>query len=85
MDDVFDDAPFIGPVRAIDPDRVTYTVIQAAYLLNLTVGVTLRYMQEGIIPGERIRGCWVVPRTRFHAWLDALPDARAEPSEGKGF
>jgi excisionase family DNA binding protein len=61
---------FAGPAPTIDPNRLTYTVTEAAYLLNLSRGLAYQYVREGIIPAERIGRRWVVPRGRFHAWLD---------------
>lgn len=69
-----DDAPYVGPALAIDPHRLTYTVPEAAYLLNLSRGLAYQYVREGVIPAERIGRRWVVPRGRFHAWLDGLRD-----------
>lgn len=67
-----DECPFVGPEPTIDPHRLTYTVTEAAYLLNLSRGLTYQYVREGVIPAERIGRRWVVPRRRFHAWLDGL-------------
>jgi excisionase family DNA binding protein len=69
-----DDAPYVGPVPTIDPHRLTYTVDEAAYLLNLSRGLAYQYVREGVIPAERIGRRWVIPRRRFHAWLDGLQD-----------
>lgn len=65
-----DEAPYVGPVPTIDPHRLTYTVPEVAYLLNLSRGLAYQYVREGVIPAERIGRRWVVPRGRFHAWLD---------------
>ncbi len=67
-----DEGAFTGPARSIDPHRLTYTVVEAAYLLNLSRGLAYQYVREGVIPAERIGRRWVVPRGRFHAWLDGL-------------
>jgi excisionase family DNA binding protein len=69
-----DDAPYAGPVPTIDPHRLTYTVDEAAYLLNLSRGLAYQYVREGVIPAQRIGRRWVIPRRRFHAWLDGLQD-----------
>jgi excisionase family DNA binding protein len=66
------DSPFVGPVPTIDPRRLTYTVTEVAYLLNLSRGLAYQYVREGVIPAERIGRRWVVPRGRFHTWLDGL-------------
>jgi len=49
-------------------------VDEAAYLLNLSRGVAYQYVREGVIPAERIGRRWIIPRRRFHAWLDGLSD-----------
>ena len=54
----------------IDTARLTYTVDEVARLLNLSRGVTYQYVRDGLIPAERIGRRWLVPRKRFHAWLD---------------
>ncbi|MGH3773702.1 MAG: helix-turn-helix domain-containing protein [Pseudonocardiaceae bacterium] len=65
-----DDTLFTGPAPTIDPNRLTYTVTEVAYLLNLSRGLAYQHVRDGIIPAERIGRRWVVPRGRFHAWLD---------------
>jgi excisionase family DNA binding protein len=69
-----DDAPYVGEVPTIDPGRLTYTVDETAYLLNLSRGLAYQYVREGVIPAERLGRRWLVPRRRFHAWLDGLTD-----------
>ena len=49
----------------------TYTVKEVATLLGLSLGGTYQAIRAGEIPAKRIRGRWIVPRHRFHAWLDA--------------
>ena len=54
----------------IDTTRLTYTVDEVAHLLNLSRGITYQYVHDGVIPAERLGRRWLVPRKRFHAWLD---------------
>ncbi|GAA2538863.1 helix-turn-helix domain-containing protein [Pseudonocardia hydrocarbonoxydans] len=54
----------------IDTARLTYTVDEVAYLLNLSRGVAYQYVRDGVIPAERIGRRWLIPRKRLHAWLD---------------
>ncbi|GID32669.1 helix-turn-helix domain-containing protein [Paractinoplanes brasiliensis] len=49
----------------------TYTVKEVAGLLRLSLGGTYQAIRAGEIPAKRIRGRWIVPVHRFHAWLDA--------------
>ncbi|MEU4801227.1 helix-turn-helix domain-containing protein [Actinosynnema sp. NPDC023587] len=62
-----------GSVPVIDSNRLIYTVDEAAYLLDLSRGAAYQAVREGTIPAERVGRRWIIPRKRFHAWLDALP------------
>jgi excisionase family DNA binding protein len=54
----------------IDTKRLTYTVEEVAYLLNLSRGIAYQHVRDGVIPAERVGRRWLIPRKRFHAWLD---------------
>ena len=54
----------------IDTARLTYTVDEVAHLLNLSRGITYQRVRDGAIPAERVGRRWLIPRKRFHAWLD---------------
>lgn len=54
----------------IDTGRLTYTVDEVAYLLNLSRGIAYQYVRDGVIPAERIGRRWLIPRKRLHDWLD---------------
>jgi excisionase family DNA binding protein len=54
----------------IDTARLTYTVDEVAYLLNLSRGIAYQYVRDGVIPAERVGRRWLIPRKRLHAWLD---------------
>ncbi|GAA3962844.1 helix-turn-helix domain-containing protein [Actinoplanes auranticolor] len=60
----------------------TYTVKEVAALLRLSLGGTYQAIRAGEIPAKRIRGRWIVPVHRFHAWLDAQDNdpASAQPA-----
>jgi excisionase family DNA binding protein len=63
--------------RAQEPDpalskRAVYTVVEVAKLLSLSRGSAYALVRDGTIPALRLGGRWVVPRGRFHAWLDSL-------------
>ena len=51
-------------------DRMTYTVDEVADLLGLSRGSAYKYAREGGIPAIRMGRRLVVPKARFHAWLD---------------
>ena len=62
-----------------------YTVADVAQLLGLALGSTYAMVRTGQIPAKRIGGRWVIPRRRFHAWLDDLPEATdAEVAQALG-
>ncbi|MEV6707765.1 helix-turn-helix domain-containing protein [Micromonospora wenchangensis] len=52
------------------PVRAVYTVKEVAAMLSLSVSSAYALVRAGQIPAERLGRRWVVPRTRFHAWLD---------------
>jgi excisionase family DNA binding protein len=54
--------------------RAVYTVVEVAQLLSLSRGSAYALVRNGTIPAVRLGSRWVVPRTRFHAWLDSLVD-----------
>ncbi len=66
------------------PEPLTYTVRQVATLLGLSLGSTYALVREGTIPATRLGGRWVIPRTRFHTWLDAITDAPADAVSATG-
>ncbi len=58
------------PAATIDTKRLTYTVDEVAYLLNLSRGIAYQYVRDGVIPAERVGRRWLISRRRLHAWLD---------------
>lgn len=66
------------PDRAGTPapvGRAVYTVKEVAEMLNLNLGGTYALIRSGDIPAIKLGGRWAVPKKRFHAWLDDLPEA----------
>jgi excisionase family DNA binding protein len=57
-------------------ERAVYTVAEVAQLLSLSRGTAYALVRDGTIPALRLGGRWVVPRARFHAWLDSLEDIK---------
>ncbi|MFI7604804.1 helix-turn-helix domain-containing protein [Micromonospora sp. NPDC049366] len=55
------------------PVRAVYTVKEVAAMLSLSVSSAYALVRAGQIPAERLGRRWVVPRSRFHAWLDGAP------------
>ena len=54
----------------IDTASLTYTVDEVAQLLGLSRGVAYERVRDGSIPAQRMGRRWLIPRRRFHAWLD---------------
>jgi excisionase family DNA binding protein len=67
-----------GGTVVIDDSRLTYTVDEVAFLLNVSRGIAYQYVREGVIPAERIGRRWVIPRGWLHAWLDGVGGGRAD-------
>ncbi|MGL4174318.1 MAG: helix-turn-helix domain-containing protein [Actinomycetota bacterium] len=59
----------------VTTDRAVYTVLEAAHLLSLSRGSAYAMVRSGQIPAKRIGTRWVIPRARFEAWLNELPEA----------
>ena len=58
-----------------DEVALTYTVDEVAALLGVARGVAYDNVRNGLIPAVRVGRRWLVPRRRFHAWLDATSSA----------
>ena len=55
------------------PAPLTYTVDQVAALLGIARGVAYESVRTGEIPATRVGRRWLIPRKRFHAWLEGDP------------
>ncbi|MEU7938577.1 helix-turn-helix domain-containing protein [Microbispora bryophytorum] len=63
------------PTRANDSEeRAVYTVVEAARLLSLSRGNTYTLVRNGTIPAKKVGARWLIPKCRFHAWLDGLTE-----------
>jgi excisionase family DNA binding protein len=59
------------PVNPSGPnDRAVYTVKEVSVLLSISLGGTYTLVREGQIPAIKLGGRWVIPKRRFHAWLE---------------
>jgi excisionase family DNA binding protein len=45
-------------------------VEEVAALLGIARGVAYESVRSGEIPATRVGRRWLIPRRRFHAWLD---------------
>lgn len=59
------------------PEPLTYTVEQVAALLGIARGVAYESVRTGEIPATRVGRRWLIPRRRFHAWLDGTTGQEA--------
>jgi excisionase family DNA binding protein len=57
-------------------ERAVYTVVEVAQLLSLSRGTAYALVRDGTIPALRLGCRWVIPRARFHAWLDSLEEEK---------
>jgi excisionase family DNA binding protein len=58
-----------------------YTVAEVAEMLSLSTGSTYNLVRKGEIPAKKMGGRWVIPKRRFEAWLNDLPEASIEDLE----
>ena len=56
-------------------EALTYTVDEVAALLGVARGVAYEGVRNGSIPAARVGRRWLIPRRRFHAWLDGTDAA----------
>jgi excisionase family DNA binding protein len=76
-----------APVLAMT-DRAVYTVKEVAHLLSLSLGSTYALVRQGEIPALKMGGRWIVPKKRFHTWLDSCmvpADSAPWPDPGLSF
>ncbi len=60
------------------PERAVYNVREVSEMLSISLGGTYQLCRNGKIPALKLGGRWVVPKARFHTWLDNLP---ADPGD----
>jgi excisionase family DNA binding protein len=61
-----------------------YTVQEVAELLGLALGGTYVLLREGTIPAMRVGSRWLIPKKRFHAWLESLGELDGDDDQGEG-
>jgi excisionase family DNA binding protein len=61
-------------VIPIAKNRAVYTVTETAQLLSLSRGTTYGMVRRGEIPARKIGDRWVIPKERFHTWLNDIAD-----------
>jgi excisionase family DNA binding protein len=59
-------------------ERAVYNVREVSEMLSISLGGTYQLCRDGTIPALKLGGRWVIPKARFHTWLDNLPTANPE-------
>ena len=62
-------------------EALTYTVDEVAALLGVARGVAYEGVRNGSIPATRVGRRWLIPRRRFHVWLDGTAAAEILSSD----
>ncbi|MEH0841903.1 helix-turn-helix domain-containing protein [Micromonospora sp. CPCC 205711] len=75
------DADVPGRLLRMADNRAVYSVREVARLLSLSLGSTYALVRDGEIPARKLGGRWVIPKKRFHAWLDECTE-QADGPEG---
>jgi excisionase family DNA binding protein len=60
-----------GTAARLRVARAVYTVREVADLLSLSTGSTYALVRAGEIPARKLGGRWVIPKQRFHDWLNS--------------
>ena len=60
-------------------EALTYSVDEVAALLGIARSVAYQAVRKGRIPATRVGRRWLVPRKRFHEWLDGEDQTHALP------
>jgi excisionase family DNA binding protein len=60
------------------PDRAVYSVREVSEMLSISLGGTYQLCRDRQIPALKLGGRWVIPKARFHTWLDNLPTTDPE-------
>ncbi|MGH3503667.1 MAG: helix-turn-helix domain-containing protein [Nocardioidaceae bacterium] len=56
--------------KGAPPAPAVYSVAEVSRLLSISLGSAYALVRSGEIPARKIGARWVVPKARFHAWLD---------------
>lgn len=59
-------------------EAMTYTVDDVAALLGIARGKAYEHVRSGAIPSIRMGKRYLIPRERFHAWLNCEPATAKE-------
>ncbi len=62
-------------------ELAVYTVKEVSILLRLSLGSTYALVRAGEIPAKKMGARWVIPKRRFHAWLDSETEPDTEATD----
>ncbi|MET7749330.1 helix-turn-helix domain-containing protein [Micromonospora sp. NPDC005367] len=68
-----------GRTTRTSDSRAVYSVREVARLLSLSLGSTYALVREGEIPARKLGGRWVIPKKRFHEWLNEATELTQVP------
>jgi excisionase family DNA binding protein len=71
------------PVTSRRDELAVYTVKEVSKLLRLSLGVTYALIRAGEIPAKKMGARWVIPKRRFHTWLDNDAEPESETDHRK--
>ncbi|MGB2569294.1 helix-turn-helix domain-containing protein [Micromonospora citrea] len=71
-----------GRIMRNGDSRAVYSVREVARLLSLSLGSTYALVREGEIPARKLGGRWVIPKKRFHDWLNEATEQDNRAPEG---
>lgn len=71
-----------GRMLRTNDSRAVYSVREVARLLSLSLGSTYALVREGEIPARKLGGRWVIPKKRFHDWLNEVTEQATHGPEG---
>jgi excisionase family DNA binding protein len=58
-------------------EALTYSVDEVAALLGVARSVAYEAVRTGLVPAIRVGRRWLIPRKRFHDWLDGRDPTNA--------
>ena len=60
------------PSRLAPPvDKATYSIEDVMRLTGLGRGLVYAALRDGTIPARKVGSRWLIPKQRFHEWLNS--------------
>jgi excisionase family DNA binding protein len=70
----------LSTVISMATNRAVYTVEETAEILGMGRTRTYEMVRAGEIPARKLGNRWVIPKARFHDWLNDVPTGETDPS-----